>query len=338
MRRGHAQLLASSTAERILLCAKPERCPSSGSAANEAALRGFLQERPACRKDSYLSLFWVCVLNDDKIISMNELEIRKQELLTVCEESLSVIKNGFNNVRFKQEKTKGDFVTNVDIESEKLILEHLGSRFPHDTLITEESDGSIGDSSYTWIIDPLDGTNNFLRGIPLAGLLVALIKDDKPMLGLLANLVDDGIYFTEAGNGGFATNFNLQWKNKLSVSQRTLADSMIVISSNIAQDASHRQSRVIEAVFPRAASCRVFGVAANEFPYVANGSIEAIISNNPKSMDITAGSLLIEEAGGKVTTYDGKPWSPNMETIVASNGLIHDELLELIAKVTAYDQ
>lgn len=260
-----------------------------------------------------------------------DLEIRKRELFLISEKAFSVIKSGFNNVTTSTEKSRGDYVTDVDVSSEKIILDYINEKFPSDAIITEESNDKLGSSGFAWIIDPLDGTNNFLRGIPLAGLQIAVLKNNKPVLGLLVNLTDDIVYFAEAGKGAFMTDFSLNNATKVHVSNRALADSMIVISSNIAQDTSNTQKRVLDSVFPSAASCRVLGVAVNEFPYIANGNIEAVISNHPKAMDITAGSLLIEEAGGRVTTYDGSAWSPDMKTIIASNGAIHDELLELVA-------
>lgn len=263
---------------------------------------------------------------------MKELETRKQELFAISKKAYEVIKSGFNNVKTSTEKTRGDFVTDVDVASEKIILEYLGEKFPDDSLITEESDNKAGVSGFSWIIDPLDGTNNFLRGLPFAGLQIAVLQNEKPVLGLLANLSEDVVYFAELGQGAFITDFSQKRMTIIHVSDRRLHDSMVVISSNIAQDSSGTQKKVLESVFPSAASCRVLGVAVNEFPYIANGNIEAVISNHPKSVDITAGSLLIEEAGGRVTTYQGAPWQPDMKTIIASNGLIHEDLLKLVAK------
>ena len=261
-----------------------------------------------------------------------DLETRKKELFYISEQAWSIIKTGFGNVQSSEQKSKGDFVTDVDLRAEKKILDYLSEKFPNDSLITEESDNKSGNSDFTWIVDPLDGTNNFLRGIPLCGVQIALLKDGKPVFGLLANLIDDVVYFAERGKGAFITDFKFNKQIPIKVSNRPLNESMVIISSNIAQDISNTQKSIIDSVFPSAASCRVFGVAVHEFPYIARGNIEAVVSNHPKAMDITAGSLLIEEAGGKVTTYDGLAWFPEMKTIVASNGLIHDELLTLIEK------
>jgi len=261
-----------------------------------------------------------------------DLDTRKQALFHMSQEAFAVIKAGLNNVKTSQEKSRGDFVTDVDLRAENLILEYLGKNFPNDAIVTEESDDKYGTSGFTWIIDPLDGTNNFRRGVPLAGVQIALLQDGRAVFGLMTNLTDDVVYFAEAGRGALMTDFQQSHKTPISVSKRSLHDSMLVISSNVAHDPSGMQRRILDNVVPHAESFRVLGCAVQEFPYVARGNFEAIISNHPKSMDITAGALLIEEAGGKATTYDGLPWSPDMKTIVASNGVIHDELVELIEK------
>ncbi len=237
---------------------------------------------------------------------------------------------GFEKIETIEEKYPNDYVTNIDLESEELIIKMIRGTFPGDTIVSEERGILQGKTNYRWILDPLDGTNNYLRGIPQAGMQIAILKKDVAVFGLLLDVFNNGVYYAEKGKGSFKTDPNLSKRTKLRVSDRTVDRSVVIVSSSLPKDRSGKEIETVKKLLPKMGSIRIYGVAVEDFPLIAQGSAEALISFIPKSMDITAGSLLIEEAGGRVTTFTGKPWYPEMPTILATNGKLHDEFLEVL--------
>ena len=151
-------------------------------------------------------------------------------------------------------------------------------------------------------------------------------------MGVIFDPTRGDLYTAEKGKGAFQTNTELNNKIRIKVSDRKLNKGMLIGSSGIAHDESGEYKKILETLLPHIGAVRIYGVAVLDFPFIAKGSAEFLISNNPKSMDITAGSILVEEAGGKVTTYDNKPWYPEMKSLVGSNGIEHDRLIQLIRK------
>lgn len=237
---------------------------------------------------------------------------------------------GFEEIKTSEEKSSNDYVTNIDLESEELMIKMIQGTFPEDTIVSEEKGTLQGKTNYKWILDPLDGTNSYLRGIPQAGMQIAILKKDETVFGLLLEVFNNAVYYAEKGKGSFKTDTNLSKSTKLRVSDRTLDRSMVVVSSSLPEDESGKEIETVKKILPKIGSIRIYGVAVEDFPFIAQGSAEALISFIPKSMDITAGSLLIEEAGGKVTTFTGEPWYPGMPNILATNGKLHDEFLEVL--------
>ena len=260
------------------------------------------------------------------------MEERKKLAFKLCLEAREILLRKFNDVRNIAEKSANDYVTDADLKIEKYLIDSISAKFKQDTIISEEKGTLKGNTEFKWIIDPLDGTNNYLRGISLAGMQMAILKDEKPLFGILLDPFMNEIYYAEKGKGAFKTDIHLKRKIKIQVSDRSLDNAMVVFSSSLTNDKGEEQIKVFKKILPLIGSMRMFGVAIRCFPFIAQGSTEAIISFIPKSYDIAAGSLLVEEAGGKITTFDGKPWFPDMPNLVASNSKIHNELVGILKK------
>lgn len=258
------------------------------------------------------------------------MEKRKKLAFELTKKLQKFLVKEFNHIQSSREKTANDFVTNVDLQAEKMIIKAIQKNFPEDLIESEEAGKISGKSEYKWIIDPLDGTNNYVRGIPQAGAQIAILKNGQTVFGVLLDAFNDIVYCSEKGKGAYKTNTKFSKKTKIKVSDRPLGKAYIITCSKFAKDLSAEHINKKREMFAKIGSLRINGVAINDLPFVAQGSMEALISLVPKSMDITAGALLIEEAGGKVTTFKGDPWYPDMPNLLATNGVVHDELLKIL--------
>lgn len=257
---------------------------------------------------------------------------RKELAFEITKKIRRLLLDGFEKITHTEEKTSEDYVTNIDFESEKVMIEAIQKRFPKDTIISEEEGTLEGSTRYKWILDPLDGTNNYLRGIPQAGMQIAILRDDIVIFGLLLDAFNNIVYYAEKGKGAFKTDTTFNKKTKLRVSERSLDKSLVIVSSSILKDKTGGEIKTIKKMLPKMGSIRIYGVAIKDLPFIAQGSAEVLISFIPKSMDITAGSLLIEEAGGKVTTFDGACWYPDMPNFLATNRKVHKQILGILGK------
>jgi myo-inositol-1(or 4)-monophosphatase len=228
---------------------------------------------------------------------------------------------------------KGDknLVTEVDKESERLIVEHLRSRFPDHDIIAEEGDYLQSASPFRWIIDPVDGTTNYAHGYPWFCSSIALEQEGELVAGVIYNPVYDEL-FTAAKDGGAYLN-----GIRLSVSARSpLKNSLLGTGFpyDCATDPANNFTNFV-AFQKSARGIRRAGAAALDLAYVAAGRLDGFWELKLHAWDVAAGVLLVREAGGKVTTFDGSPYSVFNDRIVASNGRIHDEMVAMLASVAS---
>ena len=222
-----------------------------------------------------------------------------------------------------------DIVTSVDIEVEKFICGKLNAAFPDHQVFTEETDFSDITSEYFWSIDPIDGTKNFAAGIPLVGISIGLLRDFVPVLGVILNPYSGELYSAETGKGAYRNGERIHV-----CATEKLSDAMLVLEGK-EMPAQNRE-------YPRkfshdARTIRNFGVATLNFTFLSEGKIQAYIDEDLKYYDISAGTVILQEAGGKITNVRNEqifPRKPDFNDIdvVASNGLLHDVLIEYISK------
>lgn len=222
-----------------------------------------------------------------------------------------------------------DLVTDTDVEIERAVRALIGRRFPdHDILAEELGPGSRPGASHRWILDPIDGTTNFAHGVPIFCASLALEVDGQVVVGAVYDPNRRELFTAERGVGA--------WMNgaPLTVSAtEALIDALLVTGFPYSV---HRDLDPVLAVFRafvgRARAIRRLGSAAIDLCWVAAGRMDGFWEEGLHAWDTAAAALVLQEAGGRVTTYDARPWTPAEPTIVASNGRLHDEMLAVLAQ------
>lgn len=224
-----------------------------------------------------------------------------------------------------------DLVTEVDRESERLIVEHLLSHFPDHNIVAEEGEYSQSSSPYRWIIDPVDGTTNYAHGYPWFCSSIALEREGEQLVGVIYNPVYDELFTATKGGGAYLND------SRLSVSGRSPLKNALLGTGfpyDCASDPANNFAHFI-AFQKSARGIRRAGAAALDLAYVAAGRLDGFWELKLKPWDVAAGVLLIREAGGVVTTFDGSSYDVFNGRIVASNGLIHDEMVTMLDSAPA---
>lgn len=225
-------------------------------------------------------------------------------------------------------KGPGDFVTQADLRADRTLRDELHRVRPAYSMMTEEGDDIVGsDTSNRWIVDPLDGTSNFLHGIPHFAISIGLERDRQIYAGVVYNPVTDEIYWAEKGIGAYLND------RRLRVSARTeLAEAMVMTGIPHGIDArAERYLPLLGRVTPKVAAVRRFGAAALDLAWVASGRADGFWELQLRPWDIAAGLLLVREAGGDVSDIHGGADMMTSGDIVASNGALHRPLLALLA-------
>lgn len=238
-----------------------------------------------------------------------------------------------------QKTSHHDLVTEVDKGSENLIRSLILTHFPDHAVLGEEGVEpgpaasaaaleEVKDAEYLWIIDPIDGTTNFVHGFPFFSVSIALAHRGEVILGVVYDPSKDELFIAEKGKGAYVHG------RRTRVSGETgLKESLVATGFPADRDgALPLNMRQLEAVVPRVRNVRTAGSAALHLAYVAAGRLSAFWEIGLNSWDIAAGALLIQESGGVVTDLDGNPYHLGVRNIVASNGAVHDELLAVLRK------
>lgn len=224
---------------------------------------------------------------------------------------------------------KGDInlVTEADLASERYIVEKIKSHFPKHSLLAEESGTAVldGNSAWKWIIDPLDGTTNFAHGYPCWCVTLALEHAGEVVIGVTFDPTRDEIFAAEKGKGATLNN------KPIRVSEtETLSEALLVTGFPYDFKQKEDFAQNLTAFLLHSRGVRRDGSAAIDMAYVACGRFDGFWEEGLNPWDVAAGALLIEEAGGQVTYYDGAKFSIYRPPICASNGLIHRQMLEVL--------
>lgn len=230
----------------------------------------------------------------------------------------------------RQKQFFWDLVTEADTESEKVILEALQKNFPtHRTLSEEAGLGNVENSEFLWLIDPLDGTTNYTHGYPVVAISMGLLFEQKPLLGVVYNPISKELFHAIKGNGAFLNG------QKIEVS---LVEELNkgLLSTGFAYDRRETQENNYAEfchMTHLSQGVRRGGAASLDLAFVAAGRLDGYWERGLKPWDIAAGALLVEEAGGKVTSYENGPLDLNSGRILATNGLLHKKLSNELLKV-----
>ncbi len=234
-------------------------------------------------------------------------------------------------VRFK--KGSDDLVTQADRDGERVIAEAIRRRYPDHGLIGEEGSRVEGDE-FRWIADPIDGTTNFVHGLPWFAVSLALARRDQVIVGVVYHPSGDELFVAERGAGAHLIDRERRAR-RLAVSKATALNEALVGMGLPSGPERARQSPLLSEFASLTREIRVMGSAALHLADVAAGREEAFIEPNLSAWDIAAGILLVEEAGGRVTDFSGDPLPsaalPDMGgDVLASNGAVHASLLTLL--------
>jgi myo-inositol-1(or 4)-monophosphatase len=226
-------------------------------------------------------------------------------------------------------KGPGDFVSSADKRTEKTIIEELQKAHPEYGIITEET-GIINKSNVKnrWIIDPIDGTMNFLNGIPQFAISIAYEEDNEIICGVIFNPITNEMFCAEKGNGAYLNNTRIRVSNK-----KKLKDALLVTGGpNGASKIKNKIYSEYINVSNNVSNVRKFGSAALDMAYVACGRFDGYWQRELNYWDIAAGVIILREAGGFIDFFEDDISYPLKKNILASNSNIHQELKELINK------
>jgi myo-inositol-1(or 4)-monophosphatase len=226
-----------------------------------------------------------------------------------------------------RKKGRTDLVTEVDLECEQMCRTTIAERFPeHDVLAEELSNDERSGSRYRWVFDPLDGTTNYAHGLPIFCASLAFEVDGRAEVGAVYDPTRRELFTAERGEGAFLNG------NRLNVSDTSeLIDALLV--TGFPYDVHRQRGDLVElfgAFLGHARAVRRLGSAALDLCYIAAGRFEGFWEQQLKPWDVSAGALIVEEARGRVTGMDGSPFDPHTGHLVASNRLVHDQMLAVI--------
>lgn len=232
--------------------------------------------------------------------------------------------------RWPQERdvrSKGfrDIVTDADLAAQEALIAIIRARFPQHGILSEEGLAPTNNADTVWVLDPLDGTTNYARRLPSFSVSVAVARSDALIVGVVYDPLRDYIFCAERGAGA-------TWNGqRLRVSQ---VDDLgqAVAGVDFAREPAIRSSQMATMVVcsERIRTFRSFGSAALGLCFVAAGWLDAYFHLSLAPWDVAAGALMVTEAGGAITSTDGKPWSHTQPRCLATNGKLHSEFLELM--------
>jgi myo-inositol-1(or 4)-monophosphatase len=226
------------------------------------------------------------------------------------------------NVRSKGYR---DVVTEVDLAAERIIIDLVHQRFPEHAIVSEEAGGHLSDSGYTWVIDPLDGTTNYSRRIPVCSVSVGVLERGEPLLGVVYDPLRDEMFVGEWGKGASVNGRPLQASDRDQVGH-----SIVGLDWGHADQDRQQIIAILNRVAPLCATVRGLGSAALALAYVAAGWLDAYVNLALQPWDAAAAVVLIAEAGGQCTTIDGASFQVSAPDCLATNGRLHAQLLSAI--------
>ena len=230
-------------------------------------------------------------------------------------------------------KGPGDFVTKADKKAEKIIFHELRKARPNYGFLMEESGETPGnDMSNRWIVDPLDGTTNFLHGIPQFAVSIGLERDGELFAGVIYEPITDQTYWAEHGKGAYQNNRRLRVSARRDLTESLFSTGIPFVGHSAEKHAQSLKEQ--EAVMDKCCGIRRFGAAALDLAWVAAGRYEGFWEHGLHPWDMAAGIVMIREAGGFVSDINGKPHMMKSGSIVAGNDSLHGTLLTMLQDST----
>lgn len=239
-----------------------------------------------------------------------------------------VLREKFNASISIRSKAPADMVTEADLAAEKAIVDLIQESYPRHSVLAEESHVAKVDSEHLWVIDPLDGTTNFVHGVPHVAVSIAYYQSGKPIAGVVYNPIHEDWFTVERGAGAFANG------QAAKVSNSPLNESLIGVGFYYDRGAMMRAtlSAVQELFEQQIHGIRRMGTAALDLCSVGTGQFGAFFEYQLSPWDFAAGRLFIEEAGGIITTCNGDELPLAKTTILAAGPSLHEAILPIVAR------
>lgn len=256
-----------------------------------------------------------------------DLSLFKERLLTVITEAGVIVKNGFyGSFAIDHKDGVNNLVTDIDKAAETFIVTALKQYFPDHGFIGEEFGNENSEASYKWIIDPIDGTVNFAHKVPLCCISIALTFHEEVVLGAVYNPMMNELFFAEKGKGATLNNQVIRVSNKQDINKAFLVTGF---PYHFPQTKIHPLD-IFTKVVAKGLPVRRLGSAALDLCWVACGRFDAFWEYNLQAWDIAAGYLIVSEAGGKVTNFKDEPYTIWDKETLASNTILHPDMLQLL--------
>ena len=250
-------------------------------------------------------------------------------MVKACRKAAKILIRDFGEIENLQVSVKGpgDFVTASDKKVEKILVEELQKARPTYSILSEEVGEINNDEFFKWIIDPIDGTSNFLHGIPHFAISIGLEHNKEIICGIIYDPIKDEIFTAEKGNGAYLNN------KRMRVSSRSKLKDCIICTGGHKRDSKDRELALEEykkfssKVF---ISVRKLGSASLDMAYVAAGRYDGYWQRDLSYWDIAAGIILVKESGGFVTDFNGENQYIENKTILVTNSKINNEMIEVL--------
>ena len=250
-------------------------------------------------------------------------------LVKVCRKAAKILIRDFGEIENLQVSLKGpgNFVTTSDIKVEKILVEELQKARPTYSILSEEVGQINNDESFKWIIDPIDGTSNFLHGIPHFAISIGLEHDKEIICGIIYDPIKDEMFVAEKGNGAYVNN------KRMRVSSRSKLKDCIIFTGGPRQNPKDKELFFVE--YKNFSSIvktpiRKMGSASLDIAYVAAGRCDGFWQRNLNYWDYAAGIILVKESGGFVTDFNGENRYIENKTILVTNSKIDKEMIEVL--------
>lgn len=251
-----------------------------------------------------------------------------EKVITIAREAGSIIREGYRkNFQIEFKTSANNIVTEIDKKSEEIITEFIKKEFPSHSILAEESGITTRGNEYLWVIDPLDGTSNFAHGLPIFSVSIGLQKNEKNIIGVVYDVMRDQMYAAEFHSGSYCNG------KKIFVSQNNSLEKSLLVTG-FPYDMGDRLDdaiRLFAGFLKKSRAVRRLGSAAIDLCFVAEGVFDGFWEEKLNPWDICAGMLLVEEAGGKVTDFKGKNILITDKEILATNYLVHQQMLDIVA-------
>lgn len=250
----------------------------------------------------------------------------KKFLYDAAEGAGKILLKHFGKIKNIEKKIGAGIVTEADKNAESHILSKIFRNFKDSSIITEESGEFKGDPGLMWIIDPLDGTSNYAHGFPWFSVSIGLYKNGKPHSGVVYHPILKEMFYAEKGKGAFLNDKRIHVSKEKSLEDALVGTGFYYSKAKALQE----EMKIFSQLNEKCLGVRRPGSAALDLAQVASGRYDAFWEKGLSPWDVAAGFLLVEEAGGKITGYEGQRVSIFDKQVVASNGRLHDKMVDAI--------